>query len=223
MDLDNFNLDISSFNIIQTDKKDNENNIDNDEKQPDAICVKLESKHLYRRLISERQLEMLVEWEFQKGASYHFLSQGDIDSFSFLKLIMRQQRIDYLIASTWCMATADVNEFEYYYKIDRIKKMDFYVGEIFPNTYSNVYFKLKELIKKCEGRIAVFRNHSKIFIGFGEKFNFVIESSANINTNPRTENTCITLDDKLAIYYKEYFDNIIAFNKDFNHWKPTDI
>ena len=62
-------------------------------------------------------------------------------------------------------------------------------------------------------RIAVFKNHSKIFAGIGDKFSFGIETSANINTNPRTENGCITIDNGLFEFYKSYFDGIISFEK----------
>ncbi len=61
------------------------------------------------------------------------------------------------------------------------------------------------------GRIAVFKNHSKIYAGFGPKFAFAVESSANINTNPRTENGCITIDRGIYEFYREFFDGIKSF------------
>ena len=101
--------------------------------------------------------------------------------------------------------------------------MDFYVGEILPSSQFPRYAELKDLVKKCDGIVAVFRNHSKVFVGFGNKFNFVIESSANISTNPRCENTTITLNTELAKFYKYFYDGIKSFNKDFDDWKPTNI
>ena len=44
-------------------------------------------------------------------------------------------------------------------------------------------------------------------------FSFAIETSANINTNPRTEQGTITLDDGLFRFYKDYFDGIASFEK----------
>ena len=61
------------------------------------------------------------------------------------------------------------------------------------------------------GRLAVFRNHSKIYAGYGEKFAFGIETSANVNTNPRTENGCITISKEIYEFYREYFDGIVSF------------
>lgn len=45
----------------------------------------------------------------------------------------------------------------------------------------------------------------------GKKFAFGIETSANINTNPRTENGCLTIGKEIYEFYKEYFDKIISF------------
>ena len=50
----------------------------------------------------------------------------------------------------------------------------------------------------------------------GERFNAVIESSANVNTNPRIENTVVTVDSELAYWYKEFFDGIKSFERNFD-------
>ena len=228
LELDDLKLDLNiNFGSIQFGDLANANDskdISNSEithNKPQAVSMKLKNQHHYRRFTSETQLETLTDWEFEEGYSYHFLSQGDIDSFSYLKFILRQQKVNYLIASTWCMANADVEQFETYLKLGRIQKVDFYVGEIFKGSYIEEYNKLTELMQKYNGRIAIFRNHSKVYVGFGDKFNFVIESSANINTNPRCENTVITLNTDLALFYKDFYDGIISFERNFDDWQPS--
>ena len=138
---------------------------------------------------------------------------GDIDSLSFLKWILRQTKVKKLIVSTWCMSLQDCDQFEQWLDIGVIEKINFYVGEIFPGSYSREYKKLKEICSKYGGSVYVFRNHSKIFAGYGENFNFVIESSANINTNPRTEQTVVTIDDYLVDFYTDFFSKIKSFDK----------
>ena len=101
-----------------------------------------------------------------------------------------------------------------------VGRIDFYVGEIFQASYFEVYLALKELVDRYGARVCVFRNHAKVMAGFGDDFDFVIEGSANVNTNPRTEQTCITIDTELAYFYKEFFDDVNSFNKDFENWKP---
>jgi hypothetical protein len=178
-----------------------------------AISYQHSTKHLYRRAYSELTLlDLMDDCEFSNNDCYHFLTAGNIDSLSFLKIILRKQNLDYCLFSTWCMAPEDILQFDEWLKQGKIKKLDAFVGEIFPNTYKKEFEFLKEVFKNNNcGRIAVFKNHSKIYAGYGEKFYFGIESSANINTNPRTENACITINKGIFDFYKEYFDNIKSF------------
>ena len=56
---------------------------------------------------------------------------------------------------------------------------------------------------------------------YDEKFDGVILSSANVNTNPRTENTVIACETAVADFYKAFFDDIHPFNfKDFPNFTP---
>lgn len=67
------------------------------------------------------------------------------------------------------------------------------------------------------------RNHSKVMVLFGEKFDAVVESSANVNTNPRIESSVITVDSELARWYKNFFDGLISFERNFDDVKPMEI
>lgn len=95
--------------------------------------------------------------------------------------------------------------------------MDIYVGEIFPGSYKVEYAMLRKFYEEHPeaGRMAVFRNHSKIYAGCNEAegFYFGIQTSANINTNPRTEQGSITVSRGIFDFYKEYFDGIRSFEQ----------
>jgi hypothetical protein len=180
-------------------------------------------RQFFRRFNSEKHLEECLPWEWEPGAAYHIISHGDIDGLTFFKFALRQQVLRYALLSTWCMALIDIRELERYIGEGRIGRLDSYVGEIFRSRYMAEWAKLCALHEKHGGRAAIFRNHSKIFLGFGDKFDFVIESSANINTNPRTENTVITINSRLARHYKNFFDGITGFTHEFDGWKPYSI
>ena len=178
-----------------------------------TACVTHSDRYLFRRAFSESQLLDILGMETPKpGDCWHFISAGDVDSLSFLKVIVRHQNIKHVIVSTWCMAAEDILQFDEWLTKGRIKKLDAYVGEIFPGSYKVEWRMLKDLFERHQcGRIAVFRNHSKIYAGTGERFAFGIETSANINTNPRTENGCITIGRDIYDFYKTYFDGIVSF------------
>lgn len=183
-------------------------------------CLKRKTIHEYRRAFSESKLLDMLDRDFTPGATYHCISGGDIDSLSYVKHIIRQQDLDYLLFSTWCMADDDVLQFKDWVESGKIKRLDAYCGEIFPGSYAKEHRGMKEIVDKCSGRVAIFKNHAKIFAGIGDKFAFAIESSANINTNPRTENTTISVGNDIYEFYKEFFDGIKSFKRDYDDWKP---
>ena len=189
-----------------------------------SVTVKrTKERHFERRVNSELALEQELPWHFEKGATYHCISFGDVDSLTYLRVIVKQQRLRYALLSTWCMAITDAEEIKKWMDAGYIERMDFYVGEIFTKQYAGVYQFIKENCLRNGGRIAVFRNHSKVMAGFGERFDFAIASSANVNTNPRCENTTITVSTEVAGFYKDFFDGIKGFNRDFDEWSPFDV
>lgn len=176
---------------------------------------KIESVHLKRRVTSEMALEKELTWHFDKGDCYHCFSWGDVDSLTYLRVIVKQQRLEFALISTWCMAETDILEIFSWIEKGYIGRVDFYVGEIFKGSYAKEYKLLFELCSKYRCRLVIFRNHSKIMVALGEKFDAVIEASANVNTNPRSEQAVITVDTELAYWYKDIFDEITPFNSDF--------
>lgn len=181
-------------------------------------CTELSQRYEYRRAFSEvRMLESMQYVKLQDGVTYNFITGGDVDSLTYLKIILNQHDLDYALCSTWCMAAEDILQLQEWYTAGRIRKLDMYVGEIFPNSYKVEWSMVKGFYDAHPeaGRVAVFRNHSKIYAGCNEKekFYFGIQTSANINTNPRTEQGSITIDKGIYEFYREYFDGIISFEK----------
>ena len=194
-----------------------------DKKKPDSVitkrrtteCLELSLKYEYRRAFSEVNLLNSAGLEFKENHSYNFLTAGDVDALSYLKLILNHQSLEHCLLSTWVMNAEDILQIDNWVDEGKIKRLDMYLGEVFPNSYKVEMLMVERLYKKYEGlgRFAVFRNHSKIFAGYGDKFYFGIQTSANINTNPRTENGCITINKEIYNFYKEYFDGIKSFDK----------
>ena len=175
----------------------------------------LSDKFLYRRAFSTLQLlKAITEEDLKLGNSIHVITGGNVDQLSYLELMLMQQPLDYCLISTWVMGEEDIKQIEEWFEQGKLHKVDFYVGEIFPTQYTIGFAMLNNLIKKTEcGRVAVFRNHSKVIAGYGARYPFVVETSANVNTNPRTEQGVITIDKGLMEFYKSYYDGIKGFNE----------
>ena len=162
-------------------------------------------------------LEAMKYVTLESGKTYNFITAGDVDSLSYLKIVLNQHNLDYVLASTWCMAAEDILQFINWYEDGRIKHLDMYLGEIFPGSYKIEWAMVKKFYNENPdaGRVAVFKNHSKIYAGcnIAANFYFGIQTSANINTNPRTEQGSITVDKGIFDFYKDYFDGIKSFVK----------
>ena len=191
---------------------------DKEETEKPSIHVshKLGKRQLTRKAASEEALSKAMDWHFQEGDCYHCFSFGDVDSMTFFKHILRQQPVEYLAISTWCMAGEDVLDLREWHRRGMVGRVDFYVGEIFPGSYPDVYDLVCEFLPECGGRLCVFRNHSKVMAVIGERFDALIESSANVNTNPRSENTVVTVDRQLVRDYIDLFNGIKSFDHTFD-------
>lgn len=215
IDLENFEIDEPfNFEMFETET------IVEKTKIKQAVAHKTRSRIHARRAKSEAVLAEILPATIETGDSWHVLSSGDIDSLSFLAHILRTHKMEYVAFSTWCMAMEDVRKIKEWLNDGIIGRVDAYVGEIFPNQYSDEYAALCETVRHAGGRVAVFRNHSKIFLCRAGLRYWVVESSANINTNPRTENTIITADEGLYQHHLAYFDGIHSFTRDFDDWAP---
>ena len=178
------------------------------------------NRHKMRRILSEANLEKELPWHFNPGETYHCISWGDVDSLTYFRTVVKQQHVKYALISTWCMAMEDIREMDDWLTRGYVDRLDLYCGEIFRGTYTEEYEAAIDLEKKHGGRLCIFRNHSKVMILIGDRFDAVIESSANVNTNPRTEQTVITIDSELAHWYKDIFDGVISFERSFDDVKP---
>jgi hypothetical protein len=198
-------------------------NAKEDENARSARCIKTRERHELRCLTSEDALyNCIADWHWRKGYAYHVISTGDVDAMSFIMAILKQQPVDYLLVSTWVISSTDIKQL--HEQIDRgnIKRIDIYLGEISEGRDPDVTREAIEVTAKTGGRMVRFKNHSKVTVAYGKRFTAVVESSANLNTNPRSENTVVTINEKLADFYKEFFDHAPIFNRydQPEDWQP---
>lgn len=175
------------------------------------------------RVMSEANLDEALDWHMAEGCAYHVISYGDVDSLTFLRHIVKQQRLSYVMLATWCMAKSDAEEMLSWAERGFVGRMDFYVGEIFKSGYRGCLDVLDKICALTGGRVARIRNHAKLMCFFGERFSGTIESSANVDTNPRIEQTCITINREVAEFYKSFFDEMIDYDRRYLDWKPFEL
>lgn len=217
--IDGFDFDSNFSFDLEEEKPD----LDKQPKKRVEVQHRYGNRHLSRKAASEQNLMKALDWHFEEGDCYHCFSWGDVDSMSYFKHVLHQQRIHYLALSTWCMAGEDVDDLMEWYHRGILGRVDFFMGEIFQGSYPEVYTAVNDFVAEEHGRLVTFRNHSKVMACIGERFDCLIESSANVNTNPRSENTVLTVDRKLVAAYVDLFNGIKSYDQSRDDAEPYQI
>ena len=71
-----------------------------EEKPAIRVTHRYGHRYLSRKAASEAALSAQLDWHFREGDCYHCFSFGDVDSLTFFKHVLRQQRVNYLGIST---------------------------------------------------------------------------------------------------------------------------
>jgi len=165
---------------------------------------------------AEATLAEILPARFTDGESWHVASRGDIDSLSYLRHILAgTTHLDHVLMSTWCIAKNDLTEIAGWLDAGRIEQFDLYAGEIFPGSYGDEYEQMLGMCEAYGARLIVAKNHSKITLASNaaESYYLTVESSANVNTNPRIEQSTIHASADLHAFYLEFFSGIKSIDK----------
>lgn len=168
-----------------------------------------------RKCLSDKALEDAINrWAFREGDCYHCFSYGDVDFISFVKFIIRQQYCPYIAINTWVISGEDILDLTDWARRGLIGRVDLFLGEAFQWSRPDAYQAAIDMTKEIGSRLVIFRNHAKLVTIQGERFNALVESSANMNTNPRSENTVVTIDRNLVRECITFLSHINPFNRD---------
>ena len=175
-----------------------------------ARAIKSRQSHVTRRAKSEAVLAEILPADLERGCTYHVMSHGDVDALSYLAHAIKAQPMDYVMISTWVMAASDVKLLERWVDEGRIQTIDFNFGEHMTGQYGDVLKSASDLAIFTGGGAKIARNHSKIILARNEAADYYLtcEGSANVNTNPRIEQTALTLDRDLFLFFHDFFADL---------------
>lgn len=183
----------------------------------EARAAKAKTRTHVRRCKAEKHLATILPARFELGESWDVISHGDIDSLSYLRHALNGvTHFDRVLISTWCIARADLEEIQGWLDAGRVDEFALYAGEIFPSQYGDEYELMQQLRATYGCRMVIARNHSKVMLAehVADGYRLAIRSSANVNTNPRIEQTTITRSDELHAFYLEFFNDLRSIDRD---------
>lgn len=181
-----------------------------------AKVLRTRQRHELRRATAEKTLASILPARFERDVTYHVLSHGDIDALSYLRhAIATSGYFDLVLISTWCIAMPDLLELRRWLDSGQIDRLELYGGEIFPSQYPDEYALATRMADDFGMRLTVARNHAKIMLASNRASdtNLVMEGSANVNTNPRIEQTAVSNDAALLEFYLDFFRGLKTIDR----------
>lgn len=170
-------------------------------------------KAITRRVKNDEMLAKLMPARVEPGESWHILSTGDVDVLSFTRYLLKGYgHFDSCVMSTWRINTADIEEIARWIDAGLIGEWHLIIDRRFERLAPDSYAAVMELNKAYDGAVTVSMalNHSKLTLlsNAEQDVRLVIESSANVNTNHRLENTAIHADHGLHDFYAKALNGI---------------
>lgn len=165
-------------------------------------------------ITSERnQLNYLMNELPKKDECFKFLSvQGGFSSIAFIKLVSDIEKIEDLFVSSLVVGKKHIIELDKMYKNNKLNNCNFVVGTIFKQSNSKDYgyFDIfKKICNKNNWNYKQVNNHSKIILMKTKDNYYVLETSSNLNENPKIEQFSFENSKELYSFYKKFFDEVM--------------
>lgn len=173
-----------------------------------------------------KQIRMLIDEPPKHNECFKFLScGGGVSSIGFIKYVASLEDVEELFVSTFRIGKAQFQVLCDLHKNGQLDKVHFITSSTQARTDSLAEYKGEKynyyefIMSECKLRdwsLTVFDNHSKIILMRTRKNWYVIETSSNLNENPKMEQFSFENDKTLFEWYKELFLQIEKNAEDIN-------
>lgn len=184
------------------------------DRQPSPRAVRLDARRRFARVRQREALRDVLPTPPAPGEQYHIISAAKWDFWTWVPEMITWLggRTDWLYCSTWTANRAGIIEMFELCDAGAIGSIGFLTGVYFKRRESAVYATLLGGLRRRGFRYRAFPNHAKILLLSNEARGdwLTVEGSANLTSNPRTEQYCITNDQALWAFYRDWFEESLA-------------
>ena len=146
----------------------------------------------------------------EKDEVFKFISLGGFSSIAFIKLIADNYKINELFASSLAIGKKHVQSLDVMYNQKKLLKANFVLDRIIENTNNKSgytsFTNMKNVCNKNNWDLYIIKNHSKILLFDTDNGKYVLETSSNLNENPRIEQFNFEQSEELFDFYKKLFE-----------------
>ena len=139
------------------------------------------------------------------GECFKFLTSGGVSSIAFIVYVAMAEGIEKLTATTLRVGKKELMIMRELHEAGKLDAAQFIVGGIMSTDKGKKYDYYTDLIDACKKagwRFTVAKNHSKIILMETKAKNkYVLETSSNLNENPKIEQFSLENDAGLYDFY----------------------
>lgn len=166
-------------------------------------------------ILSVREIEGLLDRLPEEGEVYKFLSTGGFSAISFVRFIAKRAKIFEFTASTLRVGKKEMQALNTLHTSGRLEKANFLIGSFMKNDSKTGlrygYYELFDRTCQRNGwKYTVVQNHSKILLFDTDAGRFVIETSSNLNENPKMEQFSFERNEELYEFYHSALAEMVA-------------
>lgn len=147
------------------------------------------------------------------GTVYKMVSFGGFSSLGFINFVANRTKIFDMTASTLRVGKNHLKVLDVLHKKGLLEHAHFIVGSIMSSdsVTGKKYGYFDSLQDVCDANgwdITVYSNHSKVILLDTDAGKYVLETSSNLNENPKMEQFSFEKSDELYEMYKNVFEEV---------------
>lgn len=175
---------------------------------PTVFVDRRRGKTAKRMIRDARRMDTAAEAvaDFDHETTIHGLTKGQFSLIDVLTALIKTTGPASLDISTWTAAKTDVTTVCQWLRTGGLTSSRWLVDLTFQRRTPELATLIRELFGREAIRVA--QNHCKFAILRNEEWAVVVQTSMNLNFNPRFENFTVAHDEELAGFYGEIFDEI---------------
>lgn len=184
------------------------------------ILRKVNKRKRFNILLSVREIEGLLDRLPEDDEVFKFLSTGGFSAISFIRFVARRTVIRRLTVSTLRVGKKEMQSMNVLHSGQRLDRAEFIIGSFMKNDSKTGrrygYYDLFEQICRKNGwAFAVAQNHSKLLLFNTDAGKFVIETSSNLNENPKMEQFSFERSTELYEFYLAALEPLLKGGSEF--------
>lgn len=174
------------------------------------IIKQKRKRYKFNVMREKMELKNIIKELPKEDEVYKIISGGGFSSIAFIKLMSDETVINQLYASTLRIGKKHLQILDSIHKKGQLYKANFIVGTLMKNDSDYVkkfgyYDDLESVCEKNGWVVQAKNNHSKIILFDTDLGKYVLETSSNLNENPKVEQFSFEKSEELFDFYEKIF------------------